>query len=447
MLSLHARQAIAASIVLAAFLGATGLALERAFRESALEAASSRLQARVYALLGAMEVDDMGHPGIPERLAETLFSSPDSGLYAWIDDASGQRLWRSPSLLGRTITTAGAPAVGQVLFREIDGPSPAQAYLLSAFGISWETETGLSFPFTIYVAEDQNALQRQITAFRRSLWSWLGLAAAMLLLVQGLILRWSLAPLRRAAAEIAAIQAGEQRDLEGDYPDEIRPLSDNLGQLLRVSAMRLQRYREALGDLAHSLKTPLAVLRSALGKAGDVGAGAELVEAQLQRMDQAIAYHLQRAAAAGGHSLSPVPLRPQVQRVSEALARVYADKDLQFSAEIAEGTVFQGDAGDLTEILGNLLDNAFKWASSRVLLRVLSAAGEPLVFEIEDDGPGIPPSRVSAVLQRGMRADNRVEGQGIGLAVVRDLVEQAYGGSLVILCRDGAGCVVHVERG
>jgi len=448
MLSLHARQTIAASIVLTAFLGITGLALERAFREAALEAEAGRLQAQVYALLGAMEVDDGGRPVISERLAEGRYASPDSGLYAWIDNAADKPLWRSPSLLGRAITVPGGsvvPAVGRSLFREIAGPEPARAYLLSAFGIDWESEDGRLFPFTIYVAEDQTGLARQIGGFRRSLWGWLGLAALMLLLVQGLILRWSLQPLRRAAAGITAIAAGERELLGQDYPAEIRPLSDNLDRLLRASSAQVKRYREALGDLAHSLKTPLAVLRAELGRDGPGTASAELIEAQLQRMDQAVAYHLQRAAAAGRHSLAPVPLAPQVQRVSDALARVHADKGVVFHSEIPEGTVFHGDAGDLTEILGNLLDNAFKWGRHQVTLRVLSAPGGPLVFEIEDDGPGIPPQQLEVVLQRGVRADNRVEGQGIGLALVRELVERVYGGRLAIHPDPGPGCVVRVE--
>ncbi len=444
MLSLHTRQTLAASLVLAAFLGATGLALERAFREAALEAEAGRLQAQVYALLGAMEVDDRGQPEVSDRLAEGRYASPDSGLYAWIDNAAGRQLWRSPSLLGRTIPALGVPAVGQTLFREIAGPGADRAYLLSAFGVNWEAENGRGFPFTIYVAEDQTGLQAQLRGFRRSLWGWLGLAAVMLLLVQGLILRWSLAPLRRVAAEVAAIEAGGQGALARDYPAEIRPLSDNLGRLLRLSESRLKRYREALGDLAHSLKTPLAVLHAELGKEDAGAASAGLIEAQLRRMDQAIDYHLQRAAAAGGHSLAATPLAPLVQRVSEALARVYADKGLDFQADIPEGTVFHGDAGDLIEILGNLLDNAFKWGRGRVALRVLSDPGAALVLEIEDDGPGIPPQRIEAVLQRGIRADSRVEGQGIGLALARELVEQVYGGRLSLHTIPGRGCVVRI---
>ena len=445
MLSLHARQTIAASIVLAAFLGGTGLALEQAFREAALEAEAGRLQAQVYALLGAMEVDDSGRPVISERLAEGRFASPDSGLYAWIDNAAGKQLWRSPSLLGRTIKAQGGATVGQILFREIAGPEPARAYLLSTFGINWESEDGRLFPFTIYVAEDQTGLRRQLSSFRRSLWGWLGLAALMLLLVQGLILRWSLQPLRRAAAGIAAIEAGEKNELGQDYPSEIRPLSDNLDRLLRTSSAQVQRYREALGDLAHSLKTPLAVLRAELGNDGSGTASRQLIEAQLQRMDQAVSYHLQRAAAAGRHSMVPVPLAPLVQRVSDALARIHADKGLSFKADIPEGTVFHGDAGDLTEILGNLLDNAFKWGRGQVTLRASVIGTEGLRLEIEDDGPGIPPEQAEAVLQRGIRADSQVEGQGIGLALVRELVEQVYGGRLAIHPGSRQGCVVRIE--
>lgn len=434
MASLSGRLLVAASVVLAGFLGLTGLALDRAFRDSALEAVQDRLQAQVYMLLGAAGFDPATRRLLlPEALPEARFSSPGSGLYAAVFDETGAQLWRSPSMLGMEIAFPVPGLPGQGRFEQVSSADGAPLLALG-FAVNWEVEPGVYRGYRFGVAEHRRAFDAQLGGFRRGLWGWLAASALMLLLVQGAILRWGLRPLRRVARELTEIEAGRRDQLTGSYPRELRRLTENLNALIRQNQAHLERYRNALGDLAHSLKTPLAVLRGSVAK-GDAGEDLRRqVAEQVERMNRTVDYQLQRAAASGRVALaSPLPVAPLAARITSALAKVYADKGLDLDLDVDEAVRFQGDEGDFMEILGNLADNACKWATRRVTVRAVPATeGRGLLLEVEDDGPGIPEDRRRLILDRGARADPATPGHGIGLAVVRELVEEVYRGRLEI---------------
>ena len=431
MLSLNARLLVAASVVLVGFLGLTGLTVDKAFRESAWTATRDQLRAQIYALLSAADVDTSEQLRMPETLPEVRFSIPGSGLQAQVMDADGQILWRSPSALGTSVDFPTTQAPGAMQFEEAASMDGA-AFFTMVFAVTWETGPDRERRFVFQVAESQQGYEGNVSGFRRSLWGWLVVATVVLLAVQSTILRWSLAPLRRVTHEVHEIEAGKRTTLATDYPRELRHLTDNLNALIKSSRVHLERYRNALGDLAHSLKTPLAILRGAVdsGEARDVLL--RTVGEQVDRMDQTVGYQLQRAAASGRTALTaPIAVRPVVRKIMSSLNRVYRDKNVELVEEIEPDSVFAGDSGDLMEIVGNLADNAWKWTQSRVEIRAgRTSAG--LVIEVLDDGPGIPPEDVKTILTRGVRADSGMEGHGIGLSVVRELVAEVYRGTLHI---------------
>lgn len=434
MISIHARLLVAASVVLVAFLGLTGLALDRAFRQSALAAEQERLRTQIYMLLGVAEVADGGRLVLPQALHEVRFSTPGSGLYARVEDAGGDPIWRSLSLLGLKLPGLIRPAPGEFRFEQAQLGDADPLFVLG-FTVSWEVAPEVYRRFTFRVAESQRGFYAQVGGFRRSLGGWLLASSLVLLAVQGLILRWSLKPLRQVTRELEEVETGRRTELAGVYPRELQPLTASLNDFIRHSRSHLERYRNALGDLAHSLKTPLAVLRGAVegAPAGTAEALREAVREQVARMDRTVQYQLQRAAASGRIALAaPIAVAPLAQRVAATLGKVYGDKNLRLAVEIDEQTVFHGDEGDLMEILGNLADNACKWGRTRVALRAGRPQAGELVVEVEDDGPGIPAGRRRAILERGERADPTTPGHGIGLAVVRSLVEEVYRGRLEI---------------
>jgi two-component system sensor histidine kinase PhoQ len=217
------------------------------------------------------------------------------------------------------------------------------------------------------------------------------------------------------------------------HPRELEPLTDSINAFIESERENLERQRNTLADLAHSLKTPLAVLRTQLDAGSDGSALREELDAQLKRMNGLVTYQLARAASSG-HKLfsAPVMIEPHAEEIVRGLEKVYAGKRVLCEFEIDPRARFYGEPGDLQELMGNLLENAFKWARSRVLLTVTSLPAPAnrragLSLSVEDDGPGITDENIPVVLQRGVRGDERVHGHGIGLSIVQDIVRDYRG--------------------
>ncbi len=447
MFSLTVRLLIAGSIVLAAFLGVTGYTLDHVFRDKTEQALQERLQAQALGLIAAVEVSADGALHMPAALPETRYNNTGSGLYAQITSNDGQQHWHSPSMQELDAELISDVPPGDKRFRHgfLDGH---ELYAF-AIGVTFDLSEEMSEGYTFTAAEDMINYNAQVADFRNTLWGWLGGVALVLLTAQGFILHWSLAPLRKVAEDLAAIEAGKQRRLEGHYPREMRGLTDNLNALLASQSEHLERYRHTLGDLAHSLKTPLAVLRGELENAPDSPLGATANE-QVQRMTDIVDYQLQRAATSGRLPLAaPVAADALVRKVVNSLNKVYADKHVDCRINISGDAHFSGDEGDLLELLGNLMDNAYKWCKQRVDITMHTNHDNPghhpgLYMCIEDDGPGIASDKASAVLQRGVRDDASHPGNGIGLAIVQDIV-RAYGGKLTIATSGLGGAKLSVS--
>ena len=428
MLSLNARLIISASIVLAAFLGFAGVALDRAFAESALARVNDRLQSRIYALIAAAEPEN-GALELPQALPEPRLSVPQSGVYAQLADDSGRVLWHSQSSLGIDIAYPPAREPGVAVFSTTRDSQGAKLFAM-AYGLMWAFPDGKDKAFTLQVAEERAPYEAEIARFRGTLWLWLAGAGLLLLAVQGAVLRWSLSPLRQLARDVADIESGKKQDLKGNYPRELERLTQNLNLLVAHSQSQMERYRNALGDLAHSLKTPLAVLRNEVETLVDSSASRATLAEQVARMDRTVDYQLQRAAASGRTALTPsVKVAGIIGRIRNTLLKVYADKRLDIEVALDKDLRFKGDEGDLTEIFGNLLDNACKWGRGKVRIQG-KRNGQGLELKVEDDGPGLPDAAFESFRARGARGDVSVPGQGIGLAIVDELVTQVYGGRL-----------------
>jgi two-component system sensor histidine kinase PhoQ len=401
-------------------MAGAGYAVQRAHAESVRDVHFSRLQGTIYLLLARAELDDSGALLMPTGFAEPRLSLPQSGLYASIWNVQRQEQWRSASSLGAEppFRREGV-AVGEWRNEVLDtGP---KRYLSVTYAVNWAAGQGQQ-PLVLTVVEDRTEFDREIATFARTLWLWLGGAGLLLLAAQTLLLRWGLSPLARVTAEVRRIEAGEQQKIEGRYPTELSPLTDGLNALIQQVQLRQERYKEALSFLAHSLKTPLAVLRNALGEPEQLPG---TVRDQVARMDDIVQHQLGRARAGGAARFAPpVLLSPVLDRVRGALDKVYADKGVAITTECAPDLTWRIDEGDLFEILGNLMDNAAKWASGRVQVRAWREAGR-LRLRVEDDGAGFSDTR--SVLQIHVRGDERVPGHGVGLAVVNDLVASHQG--------------------
>lgn len=423
-LSITRRLLISNLLILAAFLGLAGAALDRAFRTSSEAVTREQLQAYVFALLGAADTDETGLMRLPPALPAPAFNQPDSGLYAEVRGENGDYHWRSESLIGRAAELVTPTQPGETRFR-----LTADLALFDQ-GITWEDRSGRAVDYAITVAVDRGRLDAEQSGFRSTLWTWLGGVALLLLGAQVVSARWGLTPLRDMAGAVRRIEDGATDRIEGEVPAELRGLSDNLNSLIEQGQARQERVRNSLADLAHSMKTPLAVLRGSVEQATDPSLR-DLIEDQTRRIDEIVTYQRQRAAVAGGSGVTrPVPLAPVLRRLATSLDKVHRDRGLQCDVLVDDYLRLRFDEGDLFELFGNLLENAYKHCRRRVRVAALETdAGVEIT--IEDDGQGIALDDAARLLRRGERADQHHPGEGIGLAVVSEIVRQ-YGGRLSV---------------
>jgi len=433
--SIRGRLMVGATVVLIAFVASAGWAVQRAHEESVRTARFAQLQGTVYLLLAGTELDEHGALVLPPSFPEPRLSLPGSGLYANIINAVRREDWQSPSSVGIQPPFLRDVAIGQ--WRSEIVASGGHNYLAIGYSVNW-TERAQTAPLVLSVVEDKAEFDREVGAFQRTLWTWLGGAAALLLVSQTLLLGWGLAPLRRVAHEIRAIEHGDQTGIAGRYPTEITALTSSLNTLIHQERMRQTRYREALSFLAHSLKTPLAVLRTALGEPARLPG---IVSEQVARMDDIVQHQLARAAAGGASRFAPrLPIGPVLDRIRDSLLKVYADKGLAFSFDVPAELAWRVEEGDAFEMFGNVLDNAAKWARTRIAVSARQE-GNALHIRVDDDGPGFGDTR--SILQLHVRGDEKVPGHGVGLAVVNDLVA-GHDGELILARSDLGGGRVEI---
>src|SRR3984893_14996789 len=378
------------------------LVLDTGFRALSERSLQELLDSQMVSLIAAADpLPDGSYAPTPQELDPRL-RTPRSGLYAQI--RSQHHLWRSPSTAGRSSDFGALLVPGQrsnLTYTTFGHDRVA----IESRAIQFADDPSGKRTLTFSVAVSLSPYEEELWRFRRELIGWFIGLMLVLLVTLAALLRWVLGPVRRMEREIHEVEEGRSETLGAGYPPELSGAATNLTALLLGERKRVSRYRDTLGNLAHSLKTPLAVMRASLSSSAPAGP----VEAEIDRMTGIIEHQLKRAAASGGALLGQAPVEVA-----------------QVAAELR---------GTLTELIGNLLDNACKWCRSRVRLTASSdesaGARERLNLVIEDDGPGISADDRARVLERGVRADQNVPGHGLGLAMVHDTVD-LYGGQLSI---------------
>lgn len=441
--SIHARVQTAAILVLMAFLGLGAVALDRAFRSSLEDATYERLMGQVYGLLAAAKEDRDGRIKLPDILPDPRLGQTDSGLYAEAGSSDADYFWRSASMLGREITFPLSEKPGVAEFQR--EKQTTGDYFALSYRILWADNAGAELNYRFSVAEEASGFTGQINAFRRTLLFWLGGVSLFLLVAQGMVLRWGLRPLREVSSDLDKIESGRAERLQGEYPKELEGLTHRINSLIHSGQASQARYRNSLGDLAHSLKTPLAVLQGAVEET-DENALRAAVQEQVPRMNEIVQYQLKRAAASGFTGVQKaVSVMAVARRLIATLNKVYAEKGIKAELKGDASVEFRGDEGDLLEMLGNLLENAYKYSQLHVVFTTrFSTDNGSIEMLVEDDGEGIAPELRDKVINRGERADQRLPGQGIGLSVV-DQIVRLYGGRLRIGTSNLGGALLEIS--
>jgi len=443
MSSLSARLLISVSVLLLFFFGVTIVILDTAFSSAGEQAQADILDGQLMAILAAAEATDDGGLELPPDLQEPRFGTIGSGLYAELRADSGETVWRSRSALGIDIPAGDTPASGIREFRN-EALADGTPVLTLTLAVQWELPDGDYRPFVFKVAESMESFNAQVSRFRKQLFGWFGAVALIMLLSISILLRHLLKPLRRIENEIVEIEQGRRAALSGRYPTELTGVARNMNLLIDSERGRSDRYRKTLGNLAHSLKTPLAAIRALVNEHPPSDTVDRLNE-QIDRMDEIVRYQLRKPADSQAHAmvLKRFAVEPEIERLVAGLTKVYREKAPVIDTDVQRGLEFRGDTGDFLEMAGNLLDNACKWCEQRVSLSMRRGGDGELRLVVEDDGPGIPAEAAGMLLRRGTRLDESTPGHGIGLAVVRELAE-SYGGKLEIGTSELGGAEIRV---
>lgn len=400
---------------------------------------ASRLEHDAEALLGAMRLDDSGRPLVRWRRVDPIYEQPLSGHYYQISFPNGKQV-SSRSLWDQQLDVPQFAPGSQGQWR-MAGPA-GQELLVWAAGYNKQGQI-----FSVAVAEDMSPLNQRVTQFE---WVFVALALGITLLLffgQQMIVHSALGRLDRVREDMARLERGEVDTLTTDVPLEVKPLVEQFNHLLHLFQQRLEHSRKGVGNLSHALKGPINLLQQQIDSE-ELEPHAELkadMALQLTRVRQLMEREMKRARLAGsgisGGRFNAAQEMPSLVRV---LRQIYHDKALQIDCPVPESGVLSVDREDMLELLGNLLDNACKWASGKVRCAIRQQA-TAVVIEVEDDGPGVSPEALTRLAERGVRIDESVDGHGLGLAIAKDMVK-LYGGDMdFMLSPDWGGLKVQVR--
>lgn len=389
---------------------------------------ASRLKHDADTLLNAVSFDASDNLAVDDDRIDQVYNQPFSGHY-YVISAHTQHT-QSRSLWDQQLKHISTPT-GEQLRTNQSGPEK-QSLLVVSSGYKKFDKL-----LTISIAEDLNPIKENIMQFQY--WFAAMLLAMLLILVvlQALILRYSLKPITRIHTELKSLEQGELNKLSTDSPSELRPLVNEVNHLLSVMEQRLRRSRDSLGDLAHAIKKPLTVIKQFINKSDIPDTVKDILTQQYDEIHQLTDRILKRARLAGhSHSGSLFSFSEDLPALIKTLEMMHANKALQLTINISNNITFPVDREDMLELLGNLLDNAFKWAEQKINISV--SVNSSLNICIEDDGSGVKPEKIKELSKRGVRLDEKVVGHGFGLAISSDIVND-YGGSISFKKSDNLG--------
>jgi signal transduction histidine kinase len=407
-------------------LVATGFLLTDLYSRALDNSLSDTLDFHVESLTGALL--ESGDPTSPEiGVTDPRFDRPRSGWYWMVRDADGVLYNLSSSVVGIDLPPVPSAA---------DEGGRRTAVLDDAFGtrmrVVERTVTLAPESYQIVVTGNLSEILELVDDFRGQTLIVLGAVGVMLAIMSAIVARFALRPIDRLSAAVERVREGESVSVTGTYPREIAPLAEEVNELLRSNAQIIERARNQVGNLAHGLKTPLAVLRNEAG--AKRGALADVVLGETEKMSNMVATYLERARLAARTSVvgKKADATMIMLRLSRVMRKIHPDVTVAFQRPDASLPWFRGDEADLEEMAGNLLDNACKWSKGQVGVRLDAERGNTgtmLLIRIDDNGPGLSEEDAQKVLRRGVRLDEKTPGTGLGLDIVKELVD-VYGGSL-----------------
>ncbi len=442
MISLQRRLMVAAAFALSAALTLAGFGLTYVFETTVRARVVADISDNIDVLLQGLQIQSGGDLVLRRQPADPRFERPYGGFYWQVGRADGT-LVRSRSLWEASLAWRDSPPrFGQTRSGIMRGPSAQE--LVFAERIMMVDGPDGAVPIRFMVALDDNELVEARTAFFGAVIPSLAALGGALLLGLWIFLRFGLAPLGQLKQSLAEIRANRSQRIEGDYPTEIMALVEEANALIAARTEDMIKARARAGDLAHALKTPLAVLSAkarTLRASGQIDAADDVSE-EVERLQVIVRRELLRARASlhAVRNVYSTPLKPSVEKVCRAVQRIAGEDKVNFAIDVPDGLTALVNETDLMEMIGNLIENSAKWANTRVQVSARHEASAMVSITVADDGPGMSEPDIVEALKPGVRLDEQKPGHGFGLGIARELAE-AYGGEFAISRSDEGGLV------
>ena len=441
-ISLRKRFFINSAIVVITVMVVSALLIDISYRHELEKSEQEKLKLHIFNLLSVTNFQN-GQTTLPIVLSNPGFNTPDSELWAVVLDNKKKVVWQSLSIDHLPTLFPKAPDLGQWKYGKLYLNN--QTFFTTSYTIQWgrsgRVKKESNIPtFNFLVGQQTDRFNDTVQRFR--IWLIVGfiLFTASLLAIQYLVLKFSFKPINMLGDEIQRLESGEQNKLNEQYPKELASVTDNLNMLIEKEYKQREKYRAGMADLAHSLKTPISIITAEVTQ----HPSNTVLNDALSRINNTIEYQLRRAVISGHNLLAKgTDITATLDMVLSALEKIYKDSHISVSTEVTEHCQFMGDENDLLEIFGNLIDNAFKHADSQIVIKCCENENT-LTISVEDDGKGVPTDKVNDIFKRGTRLDETVQGQGIGLSIVENIVS-SYDGELSLNRSELGGAVFTVR--
>lgn len=430
--SLAARLFVVSALWNLAVLAIAGIVLSSLYRDTVERAFDARLHIYLKSIVAGVAAASDDHDFNLGNLGEPRFDLPLSGWYWQIRPVgTGQgETANSPSLWDQTLPSLKDLGIAETrgFTREayVTGPGDQRLRMIER-----RIDFGVGVAYVMSVAADADEIEKDISSFQRTLITVLAILGFGVVASTSITVRVGLNPLRQMSQALAAIRSGSAQRLVGTFPKEITPLADELNALIDANHHIVERARTHVGNLAHALKTPLSVITNEARANNDQSW--RKVGEQAIVMNEQIQHHLQRARAAARIATAndTTLVLPVIDGIERAMSRIYQARQIRLTVNLPHDLSFRGETQDLQDMLGNLVDNACKWAVAHVMIEAWQEPNKTLRFVIDDDGPGMAPEKRAEAMKRGQRLDESLPGSGLGLAIVGDLAE-LYGGRFTL---------------
>ena len=404
-----------------------GYTLSRAFSDYLIDDLDSRLERQLDLLIGSSQLSREGELEFIRPIVDDQFSKPYSGIYWQISEKESQPK-RSRSLWDYELAPNLSRERFVPFYGEAQGPSDQILRTVNVDVILPEDPDSRVFRYTVGI----NMAALNIATARFNYLLIIALGAIMIVVLATYIFQiaYGLTPLRRLSAALNEVTAGNKQYLEGEWPEDLEPIAEEVNTLIDKNGKLVERARTHVGNLAHALKTPLSVIQNEI--AGSTSKSAEVIIANTRIIRNHVDHHLKRARIAGSMGGPGVEMKERLEKLVHAISTMYESKLLDFSLECEDNILFDGEREDFDEILGNVIENAGKWSNTTVEISVKPIHTprrnrRMIEITVEDDGPGVPEEKRQSIFERGKRLDEQVPGTGLGLAIVRDIAEMYEG--------------------